>query len=452
MRLRPPTSWIATVLALVLTAGIALPSALAGSKHTGAAPVTPLQHIVIIHKENRSFDHYFGAFPGVNGATQGQKSDGTWVPLTEPPDPLPQDIGHSVSDFTTAYNGGLNNGFDLERGAIGQHGELFPYTQKTEADIPNYWAYAKRFGLGDNMFSDFKGASFGNNMWRYAAQSGREDPSTGFRAIYGIPGGVSRQIPNRWGCDAAPDYEVRMKAVGGTSNAFPCFTWRALPNILAQSGVSWHYYGDQNDASFGFNSLDGVQKVRYDPALWSNVVPLTQFYTDAAAGTLPAVSWVQPIHTEHPNSGLACDGENESVNLINAVMNGPDWSSTAIVLTWDEWGGFYDHVPPPQVDDLSYGFRVPLIVISPWVKYGGSPDGGYVDSTFFSHASVLKLVETNWGLPSLTSSDGGANDMMDFFDFNQTPKAALILTTHSCPPMTEAGRRLMESRDLEDLD
>jgi phospholipase C len=128
-------------------------------------------------------------------------------------------------------------------------------------------------------------------------------------------------------------------------------------------------------------------------------------------------------------------------------MNGPDWSSTALFIVWDEWGGFYDHVPPLQVDDISYGFRVPLLVISPWVKYGESSDGGYISHTFYSHASFIKYVETNWSLPALNPRDAGANDFSDFFDFTQTPKDSLILPQHTCPSLSPEQQRLLETED-----
>src|SRR5439155_15007986 len=231
----------------------------------------------------------------------------------------------------------------------------------------------------------------------------------------GLPNGTTRQGRTRAGCDLAADYTVLMKAVNNAStSAFPCFSFQALPNILNQFGVSWHAYADPDTDSFAHVGLDGVAKVRYDTNLWSNVLPFEQFEVDAAAGNLPQVSWVQSVKNEHPAESSACDGENETVQMINAVMNGPDWSTTAILVTWDEWGGFYDHVVPPVVDNISYGFRVPMLMISPWVKYGGGSDGGYISSTFYSHASPLKLIETNWGLPPLNSRDGGANDMLDF--------------------------------------
>lgn len=396
---------------------------------------TPLEHFVFIHKENRSFDHYFGKFPGANGATRGEMHDGTEIDLIPAPDPMPQDPGHFNEDWILAYNDGEMNGFDLERKAWTPDGDPIVYSQFSEEGIPNYWAYARRFGLGDNYFHDYQGATFANNLFRYAAQTGREEPSTGFRAATGLPSGVSRGGRTHLGCDEPPDFIVEMTAADDTtSSAWTCFSFKALPNILSDFDLPWRQYGDPDHDSFAFVLLDAIAQVRYDPDQWGNVRALDQFEADAASGDLGAVSWVQPINAEHAGFGVpVCEGENETVRIVNAVMNGPDWESTAIVITWDEWGGFYDHQAPPIVDNLSFGFRTPLLVISPWVKYGGGSDGGYISNTFFSHGSPLKLVETNWNLPSLNSRDAGSNDMMDFFDFQQTPKGPLILSERSCP-------------------
>jgi phospholipase C len=433
---------VALVLAIItLWQGMLL----AGNNQSKASaqPITPLEHIVLIFKENRSFDHYFGKFPGANGATQGEMHDGTVIDLVPGIDPSPVDPGHQNGDWLKAYNSGRMNGFDLEKDAFLPNHYPIVYSQMDESQIPNYWAYARRFGLADNFFADYQGSSFANNLFRYAAQTGKEDPSTGFRAAVGLPGGFTREGRTRWGCDLPPDFSVQMQDLDGIkSSAWPCFTFEALPNLLSEFGVSWKSYADPDSVTFAHLTLDAIAQIRYDPSLWSNVVPFEQFEADAAAGTLPSVSLVQGTLSDHPAESSVCDGENQFVELVNAVMNGPDWSTTAIVTDWDEWGGFYDHVAPPIVDDLSYGFRVPALVISPWVKYGGGSDGGYISSTLYSHASPMKLIETNWSLPSLTSRDGSANDMLDFFDFEQTPKDPLILSTRTCPPATPEWLKL----------
>jgi len=196
------------------------------------------------------------------------------------------------------------------------------------------------------------------------------------------------------------------------------------------------------------NVLDALQQVRFDPAMWSHVQTTATFESEAQAGTLPAVSWVIANEDEHAPR-TTCAGQNQSVQYINDVMNGPDWSSTAIFEWWDEWGGFYDHVVPPVPGPginsaLSYGFRVPLLVISPFVKAGDGPDGGYVSHTFYSQESAPKFVEANWELPNLTPRDGpasAAGDLMDFFDFSGHVTDKLVLTTVQCPALTPAQRQ-----------
>jgi phospholipase C len=431
------------LVAALVALGVAHAGA-AGAVEAGRA-ASPIQHVVLIMKENRSFDHYFGLFPGANGATTGELSDGTVIPLPHARDPLAKDIGHSAPDFFLAYNGGLNNGFDLEKGAI-QDGEYSAYGQMHQEDIPAYWAYASHYGLGDNMYSDFHGPSFANNLYAVAAQAGRFDPTLNFRSVWTVPMGPN--LNRSWGCSNPPGTRVTMIAPSGArSKVYPCFEFKALPNILGERAVTWGMYTDPSKTSNIHNSLDAITSVRNVPTMWANVRQLSTFVTDVQAGTLPDVSWVIPVNTEHP-PGSACRGENETIDYVNAIMQSPLWSSTAIFIDWDEWGGFYDHVPPRQINNISYGFRVPLLVLSPWTKQGGSPDGGYVSHKFYTHASFIRFVENNWQLPSnLGAADVTANGFEDFFDFAQVPKDPLVLQKRTCPPMTAAERWLYYHED-----
>jgi len=165
--------------------------------------------------------------------------------------------------------------------------------------------------------------------------------------------------------------------------------------------------------------------------LWrEHVLPPAQFIADAKSGDLPVVSWLLPPgeYSEHP-PGSMCEGENWTASVLNAVMQGPDWNSTAVFVTWDDFGGFYDHVAPPQVDQFGLGPRVPLLIISPYAK------AGYVSHTVYEHTSVLKFIETRYGLKALTSRDAAANNMLDSFNFAQAPQAALLLQPRTCPAM-----------------
>jgi phospholipase C len=449
MRVSARTAKI-SLASVIVTASVgvglaALPSPAVGQATTAAAPTTPIQHVVVIFKENRSFDDYFGRFPGVDGATTAKKHDGTVVTLAETPDSVPRDPGHGPDAFRVAYDGGKMDGFDRERNAYSKTGQPLTLSQMYAGDIPHYWAYASHYAIADRFFAAWKGASFTNNLYEMAAQAGIYDPTLNGRTVYTIPKFPSGTKSQYWGCDSPSDTYVRMlnPATGGMTSMFPCFNFPALPNVLANNGVSWHFYNIGGQTVH--DPLDALKPVRYDSSLWSKVVPTKQFFTDAANGTLPSVSWMVGQQLEHPPAST-CKGENQTVQYVNAIMNGPDWSSTAIFVVWDEWGGFYDHVPPPQIDAISYGFRVPLIAISPYTKAGSLADGGSVSSTMYSHESILKFIEDNWGLPSMTPADGRANDMMDMFDFSRTPNPKLTLPMRTCPSLTASAKQLLRTR------
>jgi phospholipase C len=440
---------LAGILAIVcIGVGLAaVPPPAVGGPATAAQPTTPIKHVVVIFKENRSFDEYFGRFPGANGATTAKRHDGTVVSLAETPDSLPNDVGHGPDAFRLAYDGGKMDRFDLERGAYSSTGRPLALSQMYQRDIPNYWAYASRYAIADRFFASWKGASFTNNLYEIAAQAGIYDPTLNGRSVYKIPTSPSQQPLRHWGCDSPADTLVQMinPTTRTLSSMFPCFNFPALPNRLANNGISWHFYNTTGVQTV-HNALDALKPVRYNAQLWSQVVPTSRFFTDIANNTLPSVSWIVDRQLEHPPAST-CRGENETVTYVNAIMNSPAWSSTAIFVVWDEWGGFYDHVAPPQIDGISYGFRVPLIAISPYTKAGSSPNGGSISSTMYSHESILKFIEDNWGLPSMTPADARANDMMDMFNFSRTPNPRLVLPMRTCPSLTAAQKQLLRTRD-----
>jgi phospholipase C len=293
-------------------------------------------------------------------------------------------------------------------------------TQVLASDIPNYWSYAEHFALADRMFSSLVGPSFPNHLYTVAAQSG---------------GALNNPTGLVWGCDATQETRVEAAdANGNVSSLFPCFDIKTVADGLEASGVSWRYYAPvKGQRGYIWSALDAINHIRNGP-LWTSRVPSdTQFVRDAASGSLPAVSWVIPDFpvSEHPTVGAevasACDGENWTVQQINAVMQSPAWPTTAIVLTWDDFGGFYDHVVPPWVDQYGFGPRVPLIVISPYAKERT------VSHTTYEFASVLQLIENRYSLAPLTNRDASANSLLDMFDFSQAPAPPLILPLRSCP-------------------
>ncbi len=383
--------------------------------------VSPIKHVVFLFKENRTFDNYFGTYPGANGATSGRISTGQIISLGHTPDRTPYNIGHSWTDAHTAIDGGKMDRFDLvQNGNV--NGYILPLTQLQQSDIPNYWSYAEHFVLADNMFSSLEGPSFPNHLYTVAAQSGGATNNP-IRTTDPTGGTI-------WGCDSPTDATVTvMDSRGNTSTQFPCFDFQTLADTLQNAGLSWRYYSPALGSSgFIWNALDAIQHIRKG-ALWATNVPSdTQFVQDAASGKLPAVSWLVSPYTlsEHPPAS-SCAGENWTVQQINAVMQGPDWNSTVIFLAWDDFGGFYDHVSPPVLDQFGLGARVPLIIISPYAK------SAYISHTQYEFSSFLAFTEWLFGLSPLTTRDSKANNMLDSFDFNQQPRPPLILNQRSCP-------------------
>ena len=377
--------------------------------------MTKIKHVVFIIKENRTFDNYFGTFLGADGATAGTISTGETVTLGRTPDRTPHDIGHSFQNAVTAINGGQMNQFDLIPGG-NVNGQLLAYTQLTEDDIPNYFAYARSFVLADAMFSSLTGPSFPNHLYTVGAQSG---------------GAINNPARSggKWGCDADDGADVQvLNDDGSVSRQYPCFDFTTLADSLEAIGKSWKYYAPpQGQPGYIWSALDAIAHIRLTDLWTQHVVPDTQFEEDARSGNLPAVSWlVTGAASEHPPDS-SCVGENWTVRQVNAIMEGPLWKSTAIFITWDDFGGFYDHVPPPTVDNFGFGPRVPLLIISPYAK------PGFISHTVYEFSSLLKFVEARYRLAPLTARDREANDLLDSFDFHQRPHKPLLLQERPCP-------------------
>ena len=373
-----------------------------------------IQQVVFIIKENRTFDNYFGTFPGADGATTGTISTGDVIQLGHTPDRTPRDISHSWNSALTAIDGGAMDQFDLIPGG-NQNGDYLAYTQLAESDIPNYFALARYFTLGDAMFSSLTGPSFPNHLYTIGAQSGGaiNNPNQG---------GV-------WGCDSDDATTVQvMDDSGNITRQFPCFDFATLVDSLGYAGLTWKYYAPgPGQSGYIWSALDAIYHIRFSDLWQQNVVPPSQFIQDAQNGQLPSVSWVVVGNgSEHP-PGSSCVGENTTVRQVNAVMQGPQWGSTAIFITWDDFGGFYDHVPPPQVDNFGFGPRVPLLIVSPYAKPGN------ISHTVYEFSSLLTFVETRWNLGALTNRDYNANNLFDSFDFAQDPLAPLVLQERVCP-------------------
>lgn len=384
---------------------------------------TPIKHVVFIIKENRSFDHYFGKFPNADGATNGTTSNGTVIPLQPMYDQAPHDTGHDWWSAVVAIDNGKMDRFDLTPGG-NTNGDFLAYSQMSETDIPRYWKYAQNFALSDRMFSSTIGPSLPNHMYAIAGTA---------VGVISVPAKEGKD--HSWGCDT--DLKnmtvLVMNQNGDITPEFPCFNFETLGDIMDEHNISWKYYApSRGEQGYEFSVYNNVQHIRFGSDWKTHVVPQKGFEADAIAGNLPAVSWlVDGAANEHPLYST-CYGENWTVRKINAIMQGPDWSSTAIFLVWDDFGGFYDHVAPPYQDYLGLGPRVPLLIISPYAK------PGYISHTVYEFGTVLKFIEETFNLPSLGTRDQTSNDPMDSFDFGQTPNPPLVMGQRSCEMINES--------------
>jgi phospholipase C len=392
----------------------------------------PIQHIVFIVKENHSFDNVFGTFPGANGATFGLCGVSR-VQLAHSPD-APPNLKHEWTASHNAVDNGKMDGF------CRVSDNRAPYTQYYETDIPNYWTYAQTFALADNMFSGLGGASFANHLYLAAATSNQ---------FISNPTFVDRKLPDNvsWGCDAPADARASRVPHPNKSHKailqFPCLEATTLSDLLDNVGLTWHYYaGQEGTSGYLYSIFDSIPHIRNGSEWTTNVTNTENFVQDVLQNnTLANFTWITPRFgtSEHPPESI-CNGENWTVQQVNAIMKSQFWNSTAIFITWDDWGGYYDHVPPPQVDFFGLGIRVPLIIISPYVKQG-------VVHTQYEFASVLKFAEQTFGLPGLTNRDAIANDLMDAFDFSQKPLDPLVLSKRTCPKA-----KLPTAEDMNDPD
>ncbi|HEX2235143.1 MAG TPA: alkaline phosphatase family protein [Actinomycetota bacterium] len=393
----------------------------------------PIKHIIFIVKENRTFDNYFARYPGADGATFGKTSTGETVRLSEATDVLEPDLGHAFLDGVRSINGGKMNGFDT----ITNGSSLNGYSSFTRKGIPNYWAYADEFVLADRMFSSMYGPTFPEHLYTVGAQAGRvvgnkdqtnqeggycDDPGeTVFRFRKLTP--RERRIVMR-----AERHNDVNTIVQYWEHVRACFDFEVLPDQLTKAGISWHYYADEGS---WMNALLAIDHMRFSKHWGTDITAEENFPVDIAKERLARISWVVPGPgvNEHPGGPSVCVGENWTVSVVNQIMRSKYWKSTAIFITWDDFGGFYDHVVPPQLDEMGLGLRVPLLIISPWAKQG------YVDSTTYEFSSVLKFMETVYDLDCMTKRDCRADNMLGAFDFEQDvrPKdRKLILEERSC--------------------
>ena len=420
-----------------------------------------IKHVVIVMQENHSFDSYFGTYPGADGIPM---KDG--VPSTCVPDPVSGGCVapfHATSDVTFGgphhaaaakadVNHGRMDGF-IRQALRGKrncaslldpacsNGAVDVMGYRDRSDIPNYWAYADHFVLEDHMFEPNASWSLPEHLFLVSEWSAkcavRDEPMSCVNAL---------DQPDR---PPAPDASPK---AGG-----PNYAWTDLTSLLYRNNVPWGWYvfpGTEPDCEDGGATCAPVKQSASTPGIWNplpwfttvkedgqlgNIRSVGSFFDAASSGNLPAVSWVIPSNevSEHPPASIA-RGQAYVTAVVNALMQGPDWSSTAVFVAWDDWGGFYDHVRPPKVDQNGYGLRVPGLVISPWARQG------FIDHQVLSFDAYAKLIEDLFlggarldpktdgrpdPRPDVRENAPELGDLLASFDFAQSPQPALVLPT-----------------------
>jgi phospholipase C len=470
-----------------------------------ASGIHKIKHVVVIMQENRSFDAYFGTFPGADGLPRDSR--GAFTACVPDPaqgscqrpyyDSNDTNAGgpHLFEDAVADVNGGRMDGFiksveqstnfDTDKAACASNlqqpkcADVMGYHDGR--DIPNYWAYARNFVLQDHMFEPALSWSLVSHLYMVSGWSAKCTTPT-------QPGSCQTDLryPDADGAGQANNPTIDQATGAGpgileptdpddaqASPAQPDYGWTDITYLLHAHNIPWRYYieqGTQPDCANGQISCVPQPQLVSTPEIWNplvdfqtvhqdqqvgNIVDGNQFFADVSAGALPAVSWVIPSgdDSEHPPATIA-RGQNHVTQVINAIMQSPDWSSTAIFLAWDDWGGFYDHVPPPKVDGAGYGIRVPGLVISPYARRG------YIDHQQLSFDAYLKFIEDDFlggarldprtdgrpdPRPNVRENAPGLGNLLNDFDFSQPPRQPMLLPTLplTTTPVPGAGGALL---------
>jgi phospholipase C len=373
----------------------------------------PIKHVVFLIMENRSFDHVFGAFPGADGAATGMDK-GVERPLTRAELHRAHDIPHCYNCNVASINGGKMDGFNQT-----EYADQYAYTRYEKDQIRPYWNWAKEYALHDRFFASAVGPSFPNHLYTIAATSaGALDNS--WQPFPRLREQQEAGYAKSWGCDiAVGGYVEIIDPEGFMVKVHPCFDFPTAGDLLNEKDIPWAYYAATNsELGYIWSAYAAIDRYRNDPELWGrHIRPVDDVIRDIEADRLPPVTWITPRFqlSQHPEYSF-CWGMNWSVAVVNAIMESPAWKDTLIVLTWDDFGGYYDHVAPIVLDDFGLGIRVPTILISPYAKEG------FIDSTIYEFSSVLRFIEDNWGLEQLTKRDEYAANLTNSLDFSQEPR------------------------------
>jgi len=451
-----------------------------GNSHT--VPPGKIQHVVILFQENRTTDNLFHdpilMARGADIATTGTNSKGQTVTLTPTGLVTDYDLSHAHTAFLKMYDGGKMDGADLiaqacSPGATDCPAPNLPFQYVQASDVQPYFNLAETYTFGDHMFQTNQGPSYPAHQYII---SGTSAPTETSKLLAAENPNNGLEYSGNTGCSSPASETVAMidstnmnSATNLTQKMYPCFDHNTLIDLLDAQKISWRYYAnvpacDPQSAPcaptgiwVGPNSIQHLCVPNAAPpngtsctgAEWvSNVVPNTQVLTDIQSGQLPAVSWVIPDGKASDHSDISTgEGPSWVASVVNAIGNSQYWSNTAIIVAWDDWGGWFDHVAPPSIrNSYEYGFRVPLIVVSPYAK------AAYISHQNHDFGSILKFTETVFNLGSIDTQAGGyadsrADDLSDCFDFNQTP-----LTFTTIPSKYDASFFLNDKRPPSDPD
>jgi phospholipase C len=383
-----------------------------------------LQHVVIIFQENRTPDNLFHNLPNADIADSGVNSHGQIVPLSPVPLAAAYDLDHSHRGFLAYYDKGKMDGADTRSVTCAQQPAHCPsnpqFVYVPLSEVTPYFDLAEQYTFADRMFQTNQGPSFPSHQYIISGTSAPTPASDLFASenpFWRTGPPTNTNFPKS-GCAASDRLTVSLIDPAGkeSSESFPCFEHLTLPDLLDANHLSWRYYSVGDNWNELWNAPSAIRHLRFGSA-WSKVMTQNkQVLKDIANRQLPAVSWVIPDgrYSDHPGVN---DGSGPSwvAAVVNAIGKSQYWSTTAIFITWDDWGGFYDHVAPPIHNSYEYGFRVPLLVVSPYAK------PGYVSHVTHHFGSILRFIEENFGLPSLGFADSRADNLSDCFDFYQLP-------------------------------
>ncbi len=388
-----------------------------------------IKHVVIVIQENRSFDDLFATFPGADGATQGlmkTPSGDQYVPLKKVNLGTQCDPGHGYAGFLQSLDAGKMDGFALSGNKCGgDHTQPYQYVDPEQ--IGPYWTMASQYVLGDHLFQTQGSGSFTAHQDLVAGATIMNQAET--KSLVDVP------TSTPWGCDApkgttTPELTWTGSRITRREGPFPCVSYATLRDLLDAKGLTWKYYtppmyGSQPEGRL-WNAFDAIDAVRHSKEWGTNVVfSNTQIFKDITKKKLPAVSWVIPDRDEsdHPQPVHGDEGPSWVASIVNAIGTTPYWNDTAIVVVWDDWGGFYDNVPPPLKDHWGgLGFRVPMLVVSAYARERHKGQPGYISHTKYEFGSILKFVERTFDLGSLHTTDERATGIGDCFDFGQPPR------------------------------